>query len=95
MAHFCLGMEKGRLRDDAGAMAEFAEAVRLKPDLLVARLNLGIALFNQHRDDDATAQFQAVLRGDSPIRSPRNISVSCNNAKRRCRFNKKSGIVFN
>ncbi len=37
----------------------------MKPDLLVTRLNFGIALFNQHRDGDDARQFETVLRGAS------------------------------
>ena len=44
---------------------QFAEAVRLKPDLIEARLNLGIALSNQHLNQQALDQFDEVLRRDS------------------------------
>jgi len=64
-AHFCLGLEKGKEGDAAGATKEFAEAVRLKPELLEARLNLGIALFNQHRNPEALEQFEEVLHEHS------------------------------
>jgi len=43
-------------------MEQFAEAVRLKPDLLEARSNLGIALVKQRREAEALDQFQEVLR---------------------------------
>jgi Tetratricopeptide repeat len=41
--------------------------VRLMPDLLEARLNLGIALVNARRPDEALLQFETVLK-----RSPTN-----------------------
>jgi tetratricopeptide (TPR) repeat protein len=56
--------QKG-LQAAAGAAAQFAEAVRLKPDLIEARLNLGIALSNQHLNRQALAQFDEVLRRDA------------------------------
>jgi predicted Zn-dependent protease len=46
------------------ALAHFAEAVRLKPDMLQARLNLGIALLKQGRQAEAIDQFNEVLRRD-------------------------------
>ena len=64
-AHFCLGLELGKDGDAAGAAAQFAEAVRLKPGLIEARLNLGIALSNQHLNQQALDQFKEVLRRDS------------------------------
>ncbi len=54
----------------ADATKEFAEAARLAPDWLPARLNLGMALYNSAtRDDDpvlprAVAVFEAVLTED-------------------------------
>jgi cytochrome c-type biogenesis protein CcmH/NrfG len=64
-AHFCLGLELGKDGDAAGAATRFAEAVRLKPDLIEARVNLGIALANQHLNQQALDQFEEVLRRDS------------------------------
>jgi len=54
----------GQDGDASGATAQFGEAVRLKSDLLEARLNLGIALSKQHLDQKALEQFEEVLRRD-------------------------------
>src|SRR6185503_1602540 len=40
----------------------YAEAVRLAPGLLEARLNLGVALMNLNQDAPALEQFEEVLR---------------------------------
>jgi Flp pilus assembly protein TadD len=58
----------GRQGNDAGAVEQFSEAVRLKPDYLEARINFGIALTKQQRTTEARQQFQEVLR-----RSPTNV----------------------
>jgi thioredoxin-like negative regulator of GroEL len=39
--------------------------VRLKPTSIAAHLNLGIALFHQHLNEQALDQFDEVLRRDS------------------------------
>jgi tetratricopeptide (TPR) repeat protein len=57
-------LELGEEGDPAGAAAQFAEAVRLKPEFIEARLNLGIALSGQHLDQRALEQFEEVLRRD-------------------------------
>ncbi len=62
-----LGLEFGRQGNDAGAVEKFAEAIRLKPESIEVRLNLGIALSKQQRLAEARQQFQEVLR-----RSPTN-----------------------
>jgi tetratricopeptide (TPR) repeat protein len=64
-AHFGLGFELGKEGDAAGAAAQFAEAARLKPASIDAHLNLGIALFQQHLNEQALDQFNEVLRRDS------------------------------
>jgi Flp pilus assembly protein TadD len=46
----------------AEAEQEFAEAVRLAPDWLPARINLGMAQFNQHTDAAAKARGETTLR---------------------------------
>lgn len=56
----------GRLErfEYAGAQKEFEEAVRLDPELTLAQINLGIALFNQNTPEAiarATSAFEAVL----------------------------------
>lgn len=63
-AHFCLGLELGKSGEAAGAATQFAETIRLKPELIEARLNLGMALANQYLAQEALAQFEEVLRRD-------------------------------
>lgn len=55
-------------RNDPQAARHYAEAVRLDPELIEARLNLGIELDRQGRTTDALAQFEeaARLRPNSP-----------------------------
>jgi tetratricopeptide (TPR) repeat protein/serine/threonine protein kinase len=60
--HFDLGLalwQKGRFDE---ALAEYREAVRIKPDYAEARLALGNALKDTGRTDDALAEYRAVLR---------------------------------
>ena len=66
-AHFLFGMELGKTGHAAPAAREFQEAVRLMPDVLEARLNLGIALFRQGQYSESLEQFEQVN-----ARSPTN-----------------------
>jgi tetratricopeptide (TPR) repeat protein len=59
-AHFALGMELGKSGHPAAAAREFKEAVRLSPDTLEARLNLGIALFNDGQWEQSSHEFEQV-----------------------------------
>jgi len=61
------GVELGRLGRSSEAEAEFRAAARLMPDVVEARLNLGIALYRQQKLDEALAEFEAVVQ-----RSPTN-----------------------
>lgn len=54
-AHFLKGIVLLGLDDPAGAEKEFAEALRLRPDFLEARNNLGSALMAQGRYSEAIA----------------------------------------
>jgi tetratricopeptide (TPR) repeat protein len=63
-AHFLCGLEFGRLSKPGDAEREFGEAVRLMPDLLEARLNLGIALYQQQKFQAAMDIFQGTLQRD-------------------------------
>jgi TolA-binding protein len=75
-AHFLLGRELGRVGDDAGAAEAFATAARLLPDVVEARLNLGLALMNSGRHAEALREFEAVL-----ARQPGN-EIALQNAAR-------------
>jgi Flp pilus assembly protein TadD len=60
-------MELGGQGRAQEATEQFREAVRLMPDVVEARVNLGIALKQQGRSAEAVEQFREVLR-----RSPTN-----------------------
>jgi Flp pilus assembly protein TadD len=49
------------------AEEQFREAKRIAPDLLVAQLDLGVALMKQGRLSEALAEFEEILQ-----RSPNN-----------------------
>jgi len=51
--------QEGRLVE---ATELFREALRLKPDLLDARVNLGLALMNQGHAAEALEQFDTALQ---------------------------------
>jgi Tfp pilus assembly protein PilF len=63
-AHFLCGLEYGRVGQVADAEREFRQAVKLLPDLAEARLNLGIALYQQQKFPAATEVFQEILQHD-------------------------------
>ena len=56
-----LGMIEGKL-SDPGAVDTLQRVVKLEPDNAEAHLNLGIALADQHRLDDAVAEFSESIR---------------------------------
>jgi superkiller protein 3 len=56
-----LGVELGRLGKPAPAEQEFRQVLRLDPDSIEARADLGIALYEQGKLDDALKQFEDVL----------------------------------
>ena len=60
--HFELGRALARLGWEAEALGEFAEAVRLKPDLPDAHLNYGVALARTRRYSEAVTEFRETLR---------------------------------
>jgi len=66
-AHFQFGMELGKAGQTASAAHEFQDAVRLMPDIVEARLNLGIALYRMGQLSESLAEFQQVT-----ARSPTN-----------------------
>ena len=59
-----LGLQAGRLGQADLAVEQFREAVRLKPDLPEARINLGVALMNQGQLAAALAELEGVLQRD-------------------------------
>lgn len=42
------------------AISHYRESVRIRPDYMLPRFNLGVILFNKHRYDEAIEQFQHV-----------------------------------
>jgi Flp pilus assembly protein TadD len=60
--HFELGRALARLGREPEALDQFAEAVRLKPDLADAHLNYGVALARSRRFSEAAAEFRETLR---------------------------------
>jgi tetratricopeptide (TPR) repeat protein len=66
-AHFLYGEELGKSQQPALAVREFEEAATLLPDVLEARLNLGIALFHEGQWRQSREQFEQVT-----ARSPTN-----------------------
>jgi Tfp pilus assembly protein PilF len=63
-AHFLYGLELGRAGQPAAAAEQFREAVRIMPDLVEARLNLGMALANEGNYSEALSQFEEMLQRD-------------------------------
>jgi tetratricopeptide (TPR) repeat protein len=60
-AHYMLGMELGKSGKAAQAAREFAEAVRLMPNVVEAQLNLGIALYQEGDWNDSLNEFEQVV----------------------------------
>ncbi len=59
-AHFLVGMKLGKSGQSGPAAREFREAARLMPDVVVARLNLGIALYQDGKWSDALSELEQV-----------------------------------
>ncbi len=58
----CLGATLDRNRDYSSAVELYADTVAKRPDNVLARYNLGMALAAAGRPGEATAQFEATLR---------------------------------
>lgn len=59
-------MMEGRQRE---ATATLRSALTADPDYLPARLNLGIALYHQRRDEEAAIELERVYAAESPLRA--------------------------
>lgn len=59
-AHFLLGAELGKSRQPMLAAREFQQAVRLMPQVIEARLNLGIAYYQAGDWKDSLEQFEQI-----------------------------------
>jgi tetratricopeptide (TPR) repeat protein len=59
--------------NDAKAIRLYQQLVKLHPEAVIARANLGVVLAQEKRYDEAIAQYHAVLEAD-----PRNISIRVN-----------------
>ena len=62
LAHFMLAGAQERAGDANGAMASYAEALRLKPDFSVGQENFGELLLRLGRRKEAIERFEAALR---------------------------------
>jgi cytochrome c-type biogenesis protein CcmH/NrfG len=63
-AHYLLGVELASDGRVSEAGAAFTEVLRLRPERVLARLNLGNVLARQNRFAEARLQFEDVLRRD-------------------------------
>jgi tetratricopeptide (TPR) repeat protein len=61
-AHHGLGCALSELDRDDEAIAEFEEALRIRPDLAAARVNLGLALERRKNIDAALEQYRQAVR---------------------------------
>jgi len=66
-AHFLFGMELGKSGQAAPAARQFRDAVRLMPDVVEARVNLGIALYRGQQWNESLEEFEQIV-----ARSPTN-----------------------
>ena len=57
-----MGLTQAAQGDLEGALASFAEAVRLRPDYARAHNSLGTLLYRQGRRDEAIAHFAEAVR---------------------------------
>ena len=57
--HFHLGLAYSLMKDDARAIAEYEQTLKLKPNLYQAELNLGISLLRQGRAADAVMPLKS------------------------------------
>jgi predicted Zn-dependent protease len=62
VGHYSLGVVREMSNDDAGAERAYAEAVRLDPKYVGARLSLGNLYLRSGRADAAAAQFRALAQ---------------------------------
>jgi tetratricopeptide (TPR) repeat protein len=62
-AHFLYGKQLGGAGQSAAAAGQFRQATELMPDVVEARLNLGIALFKDKQWDAAGREFEQVIAG--------------------------------
>lgn len=63
-AHALLGVVRKRQGDLTGALSSYRQALRLAPDDVEARFNMGVALLAVGRPGEAERSFAAVLRRD-------------------------------
>jgi Flp pilus assembly protein TadD len=61
-ARYLLGVELARGDHLPEAEAQFAEVVRLRPDLAKAHLNLGVALAKQRKLNEALFEFKTAQK---------------------------------
>ncbi|MBI2689465.1 MAG: tetratricopeptide repeat protein [Acidobacteria bacterium] len=79
--HMQLGMVSYIRKDDAAALAEFREALRLDPAYWPARKNAGIALGNLGRNKEAADELQVYLNANPNDKDVAAVIAALRNAK--------------
>jgi len=73
--HFNLAQALDERGDVRGAARHYAEAVRLRPDLAIFRVNLGVALARTGRPQEAVAQYRTAMALDPhELAAPNNLA---------------------
>ncbi len=75
--HYAIGGRRARLGDEAGATANWQQAVRLRPDYLEAHFNLGLAHVRAERWRDAADSFRAALAIDPANQVAKEMLEAC------------------
>ena len=75
--HYAIGGRRARLGDEAGAMASWQQAVRLRPDYLEAHFNLGLAHVRAEHWRAAAESFRAVLAIEPTNHAAREMLEAC------------------
>ncbi len=60
--HLILGQTYMQKQDYAAAVAEYAQALKLRPDYTGARLGLAVAYFKEYRFDESAAELRTLLQ---------------------------------
>ena len=74
--YYDLGVVLAREGRIGEAIAQYSEALRLKPDYTQAHVNLGMALAGQGRTDEAIAQYTEALRIQDDLRARLSLGLA-------------------
>jgi 4-amino-4-deoxy-L-arabinose transferase-like glycosyltransferase len=80
--HYAIGGRRARLGDEAGATANWQQAVSLRPDYLEAHFNLGLAHVRAERWHEAENSFRAALAIDPANHAVREMLDACESQTR-------------